>query len=142
MGKAFKSILELERYVNSQARKAISKRDSNTINTVIEKGKDKVEEVVYNVYEPKQYERTGQLLDNWFSHPTMDGVAIENVRIDGETGKNVTYTVISGSGYDYDFEYSGKPRDFIQATRDDLAKGNELKDAVAKDLKSVGFDVR
>ena len=138
----FKNMKDLERYVNAQTRKAISKRDSNTINAVIEKGKDKVQEVVYDVYDPKQYDRSEQLKNNWFSHPTMDGVAIENMRIDEETGKSVTYTVVSGSGYDYNFEYSGKPRDFIQATRDDLAKGTELKNAVAKDLKSVGINVK
>ena len=138
----FKNLKELERYVNAQTRKAISKRDSNTVNTVITKGKDKVQEVVYDVYDPKEYERSEQLKNNWFSHPTMDGVAIENVRIDEETGKNVTYTVVSGQGYDFPFEYSGKPRDFIQATRDDLAKGNELKKAVAEDLKSVGINVK
>ena len=142
MGKTFKNIKELKRFVDATTRKAISERGSNTVNTVTKKGKEKVQEVVYDVYDPKQYERTEQLKERWFSHPTMDGVAVENVRIDEETGKNITYTVATGSGYDYQFEYSGKPRDFIEATREDLRKGNELKEAVKKDLKKNGIDVK
>ena len=133
---------ELEVFLNKQIKNSISQKNSETVKTVIDKGKQKVDEVVYDVYQPRLYERSGQLRENWDSSPTADGVAIENVRIDEETGKNVTYTVATGSGYDYEFEYSGKPRDFIEATREDLRKGNELKEAVKKDLKKNGIEVR
>lgn len=128
--------------MNQQAKRAISKKKSETVQTVIKMGKENVQEEVYDVYTPKQYERTGQLKESsWTSSRTPDGVAIENIRIDEETGKNITYTVATGEGYDYDFEYSGRPRDFIEATREDLRNGNELKNAVANDLRKQGFTV-
>lgn len=142
MSKPFKSMKELEAYINKQAKLAMSKNNSNTANLVVETGKEKVQSEVYDVYDPKQYERTGQLKESWNVTETEGGIAVENVRHDEETGKNVAYTVEYGEGYDYDFEYSNKPRRFTEAAREELRGSKKLKDALAKDLRDSGFDVR
>ena len=67
-------------------------------------------------------------------------LSIENVRSDN--GKNVAETVITGKGYDYDFPYNDVPRDFIEATREELRNTNEHVASMYQGLKRIGLDVK
>lgn len=136
----FSNLKDLERYVNRMATEAMSK-GSNVKNTVIEEGKKQVQETVYDVYKPKIYERTGQLKENWNWQDTPDGIEIINTRTDEESGKYIVDTVEYGRNYDYGFEYSDKPRPFVENTAKSLKKDNRLTNALKKDMKSIGLDV-
>lgn len=134
---------DLEKYVNNMAKQAMQKGNA-TRKTVIEAGKRHVESDVYSVYtpdpnNPNSYKRTGQLKEDWKVEDTADGIAVYNDR--NENGKDIVDTIEYGRNYDYEFEYSNKPRPFIENTREDLRNGNELKEALKKDMKSMGLDV-
>src|SRR4051812_18067882 len=119
-----KSIKDLEKYVNDLAAKAMSQGNA-VKETVIETGKRHVQEDVYDKYpNPKVYERTGELKENWNWQDAPDGIEIYNMRFDD--GRYVAEIVETGRGYQYDFEYNGIPRPFIENTREELRNGNEL----------------
>lgn len=137
---SFKNLKELEKYINEQAKKALQ-NGKHVKNTVIETGKKHVDEDVYS-YEPKRYERTGLLRESWDVENTDDGIAVFNTRTDGE--KYIPEVIESGIGYDYSgygYEYE-KPRPFIANAREELRNSNALKEAMKKDLKNIGFDVK
>jgi hypothetical protein len=131
------SIAELEKYINRMAQEAMSKGKS-VKNTVIEEGKRQVQKTVYDVYEPKAYERTGKLKENWNWQDTHDGIEIINTRTDD--GRYVAEIVETGQGYKFDFEYNGVERPFTKNTADKLRDSVELTNALKKDLKGVGID--
>ena len=134
------NLKDLERYVNKMAKEAMLK--GNAVKTeVIETGKKHVQEDVYDAYSPTVYSRSGQLKENWEVKEAVDGVAIFSNRIDEETGKNISYTVETGKGYDYDFEYANKPRPFTENTRKELASNGRLADALKQDMRSIGLKV-
>lgn len=139
----FNDLKSLEAYVNKMTKEAMVKGNA-VKNTVIEAGKRHVQEDVYDVYtpnpnNPNSYKRTGELKNNWKVEETSEGISVFNDRRDGE--KYVAEVVEYGKGYDYDFEYSNTPRPFTENTRQELASGNELSNAMKKDLMSIGFDV-
>jgi hypothetical protein len=134
------NIKELAKLVNKMAAEAMSKGNA-VKNTVIEEGKTQVQETVYDVYSPKVYERTGQLKENWNWQDTPNGIEIINTRTDKETGKYIPDTIEYGRNYDYEFEYSNKPRPFIENTVENLKDSNKLNEAMKKDLKNIGLDV-
>jgi hypothetical protein len=134
------SIAELKKYVDRMAQEAMSKGNS-VKNTVIEEGKKQVQKTVYDVYEPKEYSRTGKLKENWNWQDTTDGIEIINTRSDEDSGKYIVDTVEYGRNYDYDFEYSNKPRPFIENTRESLRNDDRLKNALKNDMKAQGLDV-
>lgn len=130
----FNNLKELEKYVNKMAKDAMTKGNS-VKNTVIEEGKRQVQETVYDVYDPKVYQRYGELKNSWEVEETSDGIAVFNDRRDGD--KYVAETVEYGRGYDYDFPYANTPRPFTENTREELSKGNKLAESLKKDMKSV-----
>ncbi|MBD1379220.1 hypothetical protein IC621_03155 [Bacillus sp. IB182487] len=122
----------------------MQKQNSNTSKTVIETGKRHVQEDVYDVYSPdpnnpNSYDRTGKLKESWEVENTPDGIAVYNSREDD--GRNVAEIVESGQGYQYDFEYNGKPRPFSENTRKELRGSNKLRESLKQDLKSLGIKV-
>jgi hypothetical protein len=134
------SIAELKKYVDRMAQEAMSKGNS-VKNTVIAEGKKQVQQTVYDVYEPKAYERTGKLKENWNWQDTHDGIEIINTRTDENSDKYIVDTVEYGRNYDYDFEYANKPRPFIENTRESLRNDDRLKNALKNDMKAQGLDV-
>lgn len=137
----FNNLKDLEKYVNKMAAEAMSKGRA-VKETVINEGKKRVQEDVYDVYpEPKVYERTGGLKEDWNWQDTPDGIEIINTRTDKDSGKYIVDTIEYGRNYDYEFEYSNKPRPFIENTREALRDSDKLKNAMKRDLKSLGVDV-
>ena len=68
---------------------------------------------------------------------------IFNTRRDKETGKDIAQTVITGQGYEFKFPYAGKPRNFIEEAITDLkGKQGELVDALRRDMKYNGFNIK
>ena len=108
-------ISQLGLYINQLTQEAMSKGNS-VKNTVIEEGKRQVQTTVYNVYEPKEYSRTGQLKEDWNWQDTPDGIEIINTRTDQDTGKYIVDTVEYGRNYDYEFPYAHIPRPFVENT--------------------------
>ena len=132
----FKNMKELEKFVNQQAKKAMNQ--GNAVKKVVyETGEKHVHKDVYDVYDPKVYERSGKLATSWDSSPTTDGIEIFNTREDD--GKYIPEVIETGNNYDYDFEYKGKPRPFIENTRKELDGSKKLTDALEKDLNSIGI---
>ncbi|KON87336.1 hypothetical protein AF332_11205 [Sporosarcina globispora] len=129
---------DLRKYVNQMAKKAMNQGNA-VKNTVIEEGKKQVQETVYDVYTPRIYERSGELKESWEAEETADGMAMFNDRRDD--GRYVAEVVETGQGYQYDFEYNGKPRPFTENTRKALDGSSKLTDSLRKDLKSIGIDV-
>jgi hypothetical protein len=134
------SIAELKQYVDRMTKQAMSKGNS-VKNTVIDEGKKQVQKTVYDVYSPKEYERTGQLKENWNWQDTTDGIEIINTRTDEDTGKYIPDSIEYGRNYDYSFEYANKPRPFIENTRESLRNDDRLKNALKNDMKAQGLDV-
>jgi hypothetical protein len=135
-----KNMKELAKQIEKLAAQAMQ-NSGNVKATVIKEGRNQVQKTVYDVYTPEVYSRSGDLKEQWDYENTTDGIAVFNYREDDDTGKDIVYTVVTGQGYDYDFEYAGKPRDFIGATVNELEKGNELANALKKDMKSSGLKV-
>lgn len=134
------SIAELEIYINKMAQEALSKGNA-VKDAVIEEGKQQVEEIVYDPYTPKVYQRTGKLKQDWNWQDTPDGIEIINTRTDEETGKYIVDTIEYGRNYEYEFPYAHTPRPFIEETRKNLGNSSKLKNAMKEDLISVGLDV-
>jgi hypothetical protein len=133
------NITELKKYVEHMAKQAMNSGIA-VKKTMIDTGKKHVQSDVYDVYTPKVYERTGDLKNNWKTEPTADGMAVFNDRRDEDTGKYIPDTIEYGRNYNYEFEYSNKPRPFIQNTVNELQNNNQIKEALKKDLKNVGID--
>ena len=133
-------ISQLGLYINQLTQEAMSKGIS-VKNTVIEEGKRQVQTTVYNVYEPKEYSRTGQLKEDWNWQDTPDGIEIINTRTDKDTGKYIVDTVEYGRNYDYEFPYAHTPRPFVENTANKLRDSIELTNALKQDLRDIGVDV-
>jgi hypothetical protein len=140
-----KNMKELARQIEKLAAKAM--QDSGNVKaTVIKEGRNQVQKTVYDVYtpdpnNPNSYKRTGDLKEQWDYENTKDGIAVFNHREDDDTGKDIVDTIEYGRNYDFEFEYSNKPRPFIENTREILRSGNELTNALKKDMKSSGLKV-
>ena len=130
---------QFKKHVEQLAQKAMSKGNS-VKSTVIEEGKIHVKTDVYDVYTPKVYERTSKLQNSWDWQDTPDGIEIVNTRTDD--GRYVAEIVETGQGYQYDFPYNGVPRPFVENTRESLRKDDRLKNALKKDMQSIGLDVK
>lgn len=140
MSRTVNNIAELAKLLQQEAIKAMQQPNSQTSKTVIETGKKHVDEDVYGVYSPSVYERTGELRESWEVENTSDGIAVFNTRHDDE--KYVAETVETGRGYEYDFEYNGKPRPFIENTREELRNNNKLTQALSEDMRKSGFKIK
>lgn len=116
---------------------------------------DEVQNTVYSVYQPKIYERRfndGGLLDeeNYHTELVADGtVAITNDTpindiYGGDDSMSLTEQVIEGKGYGYGngTEPYAQPRDFMEATREDLRQTNAHISAMINGLRKRGFEVK
>ncbi|TYS56445.1 hypothetical protein FZC83_02400 [Rossellomorea marisflavi] len=138
----FKSMKELKAYIDSKAKEAMNK-GTHVKSEVIETGKAHVQSDVYDLYSPKQYDRTGQLKEQWDTEETANGMNVFPSRRDEDTGKYVPEVIETGQGYDYEFDYNGRARPFIENTRNELAANKgRLTDALKQDLKSIGVNVK
>lgn len=135
----FNNLKDMEKYINAQAKQSMIK-GNNVKNVVMNEGRKQVQEVVYDAYEPKVYQRTGSLKESWDTEETIDGIAIYNTRKDGD--KDVASVVETGKGYDYTGNYAyERPRPFIASTRKALDGSSKLNEALRQDLKNIGLDV-
>lgn len=131
----------LKKHVEQLAKKAMNQ--GNAVKKVVmDTGEKHVHEDVYDVYTPNpdnpySYKRTGKLATSWDSSPTPDGIEIFNTRQDGD--KYIPEVIETGQNYDYDFEYRGKPRPFIENTRKELDGSKKLTEALGKDLNGIGI---
>lgn len=114
--------------------------------TVREEMKDQIEQVVYSVYDPKEYERQkddggltdDENIDTYMADATT--LIIESSRFDGD--KNVGEVVVTGEGYDYKFPYNGVSRDYIEATKDELAITGAHTNALIRGLHKQGLQTK
>lgn len=114
--------------------------------TVREEMKDQIEQVVYSVYNPKEYERDmddggltdDENIDAYMTDATT--LVVESNRFDGN--RNVGEVVVTGQGYSYKFPYNGVARDYVGATRDELAVTGAHAHALAKGLKKQGIQIK
>jgi hypothetical protein len=137
----FSNLRGLEKYVNKMAKESMSK-GHHVKDEVIETGKRQVEETVYDVYSPRVYERTGQLKEQWETEETNDGITVYPSRRDEDTGKYVPEVIETGKGYEYEFEYSNRPRPFVENTRQELERDKDrVADALKRDMKANGLDI-
>lgn len=138
-----KNFKELEKLLKDKVSKSLQ---TNVVQTGRETMKDKINDVVYSVYEPTMYVRQmddGGLTDDENILTTMVNettLSIESHRMDRD--KNVSETVITGEGYDYEFPYNGRPRDFVEATKEELINTRSHISAMYKGLRAQGLEVK
>lgn len=133
---------DLEKYINQETKYSMLKGNS-VKQLVMDAGEDAVQKTVYDKYEPAVYQRSGGLKEDWDYNEAVDGMEIFNTRRDEKTGKDIAQTVITGQGYEFNFPYAGKPRDFIEEAINDLkGKNSELASALKQDMKANGFDAK
>lgn len=142
---AAKNMQELAKQIEAMAIKAMQRSNSATSRAVIETGKQHVQSDVYNAYtpnpnSPNSYQRTGELKESWEVEPTSNGISISNTREDD--GRYIPEIIESGQGYQYDFEYNGKARPFIENAREELRNSNKLSEAFKQDLRKQGLNVK
>lgn len=145
MAKEFKNLNDLYKYINKQAQSSLK---TEVAEIAVKTMQDNVQTKVYNVYEPKEYIRTGRLKREIDVGIVDDNtIYIENVRTDKyenawgiQFEKNVAEVVETGIGYEYPFPYMGVPRPFTQKTRGDLRNG-KINKAMKEGLRKRGIDV-
>jgi len=137
MGKTFKNMAELAKYVDKQLKVVLDTVVAEDVKLLMQ---EHIQTDVYDQYDsqsesPHKYERTGGLLEDIEidRNTLQNGVIITNVREDDFTGKNIARVVETGEGYDFTGDMFGKspyeyekPRPFTQNTRDDLKSGKLL----------------
>jgi hypothetical protein len=143
--------------VAAQLYKALQKRlyatlEDDVAQDMVNALKDRAQRDVYDVYEPKTYERRYTLInDNAYRIDVSDrGLRITNtaqanaVRLDGEPslneGESVGAIVETGGPYEYDFEYDNVPRPFFANAVKDMRDG-DFADSLRRGLKKRGVDV-
>ena len=147
-----KGIKDLEKYVKLQSNVAISK-GKNVKNVVVDELIDSINKNIYDEYDPRFYKRqttNGGLIDrdNFAIDETKDGVAIYSTREATDLHGNEVYAmeIIEGHSdysmpdtYGYGYE---KPRYAVEPAREKLRNNGKLTDALGKDLKSIGFEIK
>ncbi|OMD71219.1 hypothetical protein [Paenibacillus odorifer] len=142
----FKSLKELERYLNKQIAQSLKNDVGNGV--ARKKLKENIESEVYDKYDPVMYERqreNGGLLDDKNIIVEMidnNTVSVESHRMD--RNRNVGVIVETGIGYneDWSFPYTHKGRPFTEVTREELMNDGSVEDALIKGLKKQGLDVQ
>ena len=155
MVKRVKNLAELEQYLKSTIPNAVS---GNSIirEVVAQKMQYAVEDVVYEHHEPEQYERReddGGLSD-------MDNMQITNIRnvgkgvllevsnltmgADSLTGEYLTPTIVQGIKSNWDDPNGpwSEKRDFLSQTVEYLEDDDDLREAYARTLRSIGLNAR
>lgn len=138
----FKDVKSLLKYAQQQTQSVLK---TDIAKKTVSAMQQKIQEEVYDKYEPVQYERKGYhggLIDEDNIEVSMvddNTLCVENIRFDGK--REVAQIVESGDGYQYDFDFNGVPRPFTEATRKELASG-VLHQTMKTGLSRKGFDVR
>lgn len=111
----------------------------------------KIDELVYDVYSPKVYERRdtdgGLIADENIVGTVKAGtLSVANItppnpyaRDGATTNKSLIATIETGQGYDYE---NPGPRPFIDATIDSLRASNKVEEALKNGLKRQGLIVK
>lgn len=133
---------DLEKFLKQLQQPVTKALDGNVAQSVKTVMKDKVQSEVYDPYTPSVYQRTGKLgseksMKSELINDTT--LVVENIRSDGD--RNVAEIVETGSGYTYDFQYSGIARPFTEATREELVNTGAHVAALFKGLKQQGIRV-
>ena len=122
---------------------------------------------VYDAFEPRKYQRRGKNDNNTEAFSHMDNMEFTSVDIqngnvrfvfentaegnDSMSGKELTDMFENGTRENWDApnvtddygRVASDPRPFIQSTIDDLNKSKgELVDALKKDLRGLGFQIK
>lgn len=148
----FSNLKDLEKYVNQKAKLAMNKGKS-VKEVVVDELVISINENIYDEYSPRRYSRQttdGGLTDrdNFAMDETKDGVAIYSTREATDLQGNEVYAIeiIEGHAdysmpdiYNYGYE---KPRHAVDPAREKLRNSGKLVEAMAKDLKSVGIDIK
>ena len=118
--------------------------------------RENISSTVYSAYSPKMYARRyneGGLLDNENIHSklvsdgtisiTNDTPVNENYGGDDST-MSLTEQIIEGKGYNYILEGAAylEPRDFMEATREELIQTGDHISALKNGLRKKGFEVK
>jgi hypothetical protein len=137
--------------INADIEKVLEKEVASA---VIEVGKEKVEEVVYDAYisgstSPDKYIRTGKLKEEWDSEIVNDGVLeVSPARQDGN--RYIPEIIELGQEHSlqgYEFPYLPReskgdfrePRPFVEETRKELVRTNKHKEALKDGLNKRGY---
>lgn len=140
MKKVYSNLNELFRDLEKEIQESLYK---DVAPVVKEKMQDHVEEDVYQKYEPKKYERTGQLKEDIVIEKTDDGVAIIPMRTDEETGNYIPTIIETGEGYTYNYGYAyEQPRPFVENTRSEILNSGIHIKKLKEGLKRKGIEVR
>lgn len=132
----FNNLDSLFKHLEKQARSVLKNEiATETVRTM----QEKIQEEVYDVYDPKVYVRQGYnggLIDQDNIEVSMvddNTLSVENIRFDGD--REVAQIIETGRGYDYSFEYSGVLRPFTEETRKEMRNGkaqNLMKQGLVK----------
>lgn len=141
-----KNMKELAALINKQIKQSLK---DDVGKKVVEVAKEHVQTDVYNVYSPKEYERTGKLKESFVVNETSDGIEIENTRKDGN--RDIVEIIEHGhdesaQGYEYPVYYPDgdnyiQERPFIENTRQQIKKENIHVNELKKSLNKNGFKV-
>ena len=136
--------------------------DTDVADVVKDVMTDHIAQDVYDVYEPKAYNRRlnqDGLLDPNNIISTIDGegrLKVENVtlgskyyydngqrKISQNSGEPIAEVIETGQGYDiHGWEYDGVPRPFMKNTHDDLEQNHYHTEAMKQSLKKQGLEVK
>ena len=149
----FKSLKDLEKYLQSKIQESLQTDVANDVKELL---KEHVKTDVYDQYSPTLYirrEEDGGLLDdsNYLIEPIKDGVSITNVTTDngysedyfGDNSSDPNTWLVPileyGVGYNWTrskiYKMQPYPRPFVENTRKDLLSGlgkKYMKDALQK----------
>lgn len=152
----FKSLKDLNVYLEKQITQTMQKEVAEAVKDEMV---EQIDKVVYDAYEPynltggdHHYHRTYKLKDKDNMKATMiddNTLAVENVRKDEHTGRDVTPVIVDGgpytwgkaSGYTRDLDAEIGARDFIQGTREGLSRKKSHVKALKDALKKQGIKV-
>lgn len=136
----------MEKFLNKQIQQSLQK---DVAPKVVKLAEEHVQTDVYDVYSPKEYDRTGKLKKSFEVTPISDGIEIENTQED--EGRYIPEIIEYGhdkssQGYQYATYYPNgdnylQPRPFIENTRQEILDKNIHIDELKKSLKSKGIDV-
>ncbi|MCM3110040.1 hypothetical protein [Lederbergia lenta] len=136
----FKSIKDLEKYVNSKITSALEKEVNETVRKTL---KENVITEVYDKYTPSHYERSGGLFQDGNIESKMENSNTLSVRsIHSENGRDIAQVIESGLGYSWshlDGEIGARP--FHEETRREIEENGLAKDSMRKGLQRQGLNV-
>lgn len=142
----FKNLKQLEKHLNKQIQDSLN---TDVARKVIKTIQDHVESDVYDVYEAKQYERSGQLKESFQVEDYDGGIDVVATRKDGDRyiPEIIEYGhAKSEQGYEYPAYYRDgdnfiQPRPFMENARQEIKNENIHVNELKKSLKKKGLDV-